>query len=222
LLIAIAVIGILMSLLIPAVSKVMENARRAKGSNCLKQIAMAYSQYCNDDVNGRNISGASNGVAWAVELAKGGYLNDSSIYTFAGDSGATKVVKKSIITDEGGDNEAWGNGDVVFSVYLIDSLPMDAPLSTTPIAFTRGLQTNGKWPNNKEDPAKSVYGDKGGYIAFLDGHVEWFDDLGTDGDDGKLMKWGGGSTNDVTKAIPSFARILDGSTVIIREANSAE
>ena len=55
LLVAIAVIGILISLLIPAVGKVMESARRAKGSNNVKQIALAYNQFAYDDVNGRKI-----------------------------------------------------------------------------------------------------------------------------------------------------------------------
>jgi prepilin-type N-terminal cleavage/methylation domain-containing protein len=79
LLIAIAVIGILMSLLIPAVNKVMESARRTKGANCLKQIATAYNQYCNDDVNGRNIDLQENdetGLNWSLVLARAGYLNE--------------------------------------------------------------------------------------------------------------------------------------------------
>jgi prepilin-type N-terminal cleavage/methylation domain-containing protein len=55
LLIAIAIIGILLTLLMPVVNKVMESVRRTKGANCLKQIAAAYNQYYNDDVNGRHI-----------------------------------------------------------------------------------------------------------------------------------------------------------------------
>ncbi|MDR1591173.1 MAG: type II secretion system GspH family protein [Puniceicoccales bacterium] len=220
LLIAIVIIGILMSLLIPAVSKVLENARRAKGANCLKQIAMAYSQYCNDDVNGRNICLENkDGLEWALVLAKAGYLNDPNMYTFSGDSGASKVTKKSIVTADLTDNQAWNDTDPEeFSVYLIDNVPIDAPLSTTPIAFTRGYPETdstglAKWPKT------GVYGDKGGYIAFLDGHVEWFEDLGRN-DDGKLMVWGGtGTTNRIEEAIPNTATILTANGNSNRDGN---
>jgi prepilin-type N-terminal cleavage/methylation domain-containing protein/prepilin-type processing-associated H-X9-DG protein len=215
LLIAIAVIGILMSLLIPAVNKVMESARRTKGANSLKQIATAYNQYCNDDVNGRNISGATSGLDWALVLARTGYLNDPNMYTFSGDSGATKVMKKVIVDPDSKDNKAWGeSGPEEFSVYLISDIPAGAPLSTTPIAFTRGIPDNtndksGSSSTVAKWPSSGVYGDKGGHIAFLDGHVEWFDDLGPDDDGGKLMKWGGsGATNDILKAIPGKAVVL--------------
>ncbi|MDR1906905.1 MAG: type II secretion system GspH family protein [Puniceicoccales bacterium] len=218
LLIAIVIIGILMSMLIPAVSKVMENARRTKGASCLKQIVMAYSQYCNDDVNGRNINvtDGTKGIGWALVLAKSGHLNDPNMYCFSGDSGATKVVKKSIVDATLGDNQAWGTGTVEFSVYLINNIPMDAPLTTTPVAFTRGIPkvTNG---SNAKWPTTGVYGDKGGYIGFLDGHVEWFDDLGTN-TDGKLMVWGGtGTTNDIFTAIPGTAQIFSASAIVANE-----
>jgi prepilin-type N-terminal cleavage/methylation domain-containing protein/prepilin-type processing-associated H-X9-DG protein len=237
LLIAIAVIGILISLLIPAVNKVMESARRAKGANCLKQIAMAYSQYCNDDVNGRNINltGTVTGKEWALVLARGGYLNDPNIYSFSGDSGASKVVKKAIVESNLSDADAWDGEDemIEFSVYLINNVPMDAPLSTTPIVFTRGIpvevknaegNTVAKWPEDKNDPrASGVYGSKGGYIAYLDGHVEWYEDLGGSGSDGsnvgKLVAWGGsGVTNKIEETIPSTATILKASGVV--EINS--
>ncbi|MDR0590694.1 MAG: prepilin-type N-terminal cleavage/methylation domain-containing protein [Puniceicoccales bacterium] len=226
LLIAIAVIGILISLLVPAVNKVMDSARRTKGANCLKQIAMAYSQYCNDDVNGRNINltDKATGKEWALVLARGGYLNDPNIYSFSGDSGASKVVRKAIVDSSLADNNAWdGDDDIEFSVYLINNVPMDAPLSTTPIAFTRGIpEVSGgvaRWPENKSDPKEGgVYGSKGGYIAYLDGHVEWYEDLGGDGEEGnsagKLVAWGGGgTTNDILQTIPSSAAVLKASGV---------
>jgi prepilin-type N-terminal cleavage/methylation domain-containing protein/prepilin-type processing-associated H-X9-DG protein len=231
LLVAIAVIGILISMLIPAVSKVMDSARRARGANCLKQIALAYSQYCNDDVNGRNINltddqeGGVTAKGWALVLARGGYLNDPNIYSFSGDSGASKVLKKAIVDSTLTDNDAWDGDDseIEFSVYVINNVPVDAPLSTTPIAFTRGIPrvTNdpegkvAKWPEDKGDAKKSgVYGTKGGYIAYLDGHVEWCEDLGSD-EEGKLISWGGdGTTNDILRAIPHTASVLSASEKI--------
>jgi prepilin-type processing-associated H-X9-DG protein len=137
------------------------------------------------------------------------------MYTFSGDSGATEVVKKVIVDPDSADNKAWGDSESTeFSVYLINNIPVGAPLSTTPIAFTRGIPevTNDKSNQDTEVakwPTTGVYGDKGGYIAFLDGHVEWFDDLGPD-DNGKLMMWAkSGTTNDIKKAIPGAAVILN-------------
>jgi prepilin-type N-terminal cleavage/methylation domain-containing protein/prepilin-type processing-associated H-X9-DG protein len=206
LLVAIAVIGILISMLIPAVNKVLDSARRIRGANYLRQIAMAYSQYANDDVNGRNISadtttGATTGEAWAEILAKGGYLNDPNMYCFTGDSGAATIAKKTIVDSEGAPTTAWTIGDKDFSVWLFAGVPVGAPLTTTPIACTRGLKEDGTWST------AGVYGTKGGYIAFLDGHVEWFENL-TDGG-GKLLTYGDSTpTPDITKAISAEALIL--------------
>lgn len=226
LLVAIAVIGILISMLIPAVGKVMENARRAKGSNNMKQIALAYNQYMNDDVDGRCINQgaiadsdwkdfAENSLQWLIILGRRGFLNDPSVYCFSGDSLATSVVAKSIVKT--GDttattSNAWGDEtNPKFSVSVVAGIPASAPMSTTPIAFTRGLlyedsgsQSVGTW--SKTD---GVYQDKGGYIAFLDGHVEWFENLGSS-TSGKLVKWGGdGTTNNILEALPTSAYIFD-------------
>jgi prepilin-type processing-associated H-X9-DG protein len=40
------------------------------------------------------------------------------------------------------------------------------PLATTPLAFTRGLKIDGTW-----DEKYGLYGSKGGYVVFCDGHV---------------------------------------------------
>jgi prepilin-type processing-associated H-X9-DG protein len=134
------------------------------------------------------------------------------MYCFAGDSGASKIVKNTIVGGNLNDNDAWGN-DCEFSVYVISGIPIDAPPSTTPLAFTRGIPKvendlrNGgtkvaKWPEN------GVYGTKGGQIVYLDGHVKWYDDLGGLGEAGKLVAWNGAPTNDIAKTIPSSAHIL--------------
>jgi prepilin-type N-terminal cleavage/methylation domain-containing protein/prepilin-type processing-associated H-X9-DG protein len=224
LLVAIAVIGILVAMLIPAVSKVLESARRAKDANCLKQIAIAYYQYCMEDINGRNISSdCISALDWALILAK--YLNDPSMYCFSGDSRASKVVKKAIITESGSDNEAWDlDKGLEFSVYLISGIPVGAPLTSTPIAFTRGIPSTKYDSSTKSDsekiakwPSTGVYGSTGGYIAFLDGHVEWFENLGTSAE-GKLLTWNSNAlTNNIFKAIPKDALILETGGPIIEE-----
>ena len=146
LLVAIAVIGILISLLIPAVGKVMESARRAKGSNNVKQIALAYNQYAYDDVNGRTIDvgtavldstkdTAQTAVEWAIVLARKGYLNDPNVYCFSGDSTAMPIAAKSIATTATAETTtAWDTTDAKkpnFSVIVAAGVPSDAPIHLT-------------------------------------------------------------------------------------------
>ena len=229
LLVAIAVIGILISLLIPAVGKVMESARRAKGANNVKQIALAYNQYAFDDVNGRTIpngtltetvDAASSLAEWAMVLARKGYLNDPSVYCFSGDSKAAKVIKKSIansataILDENSAPWDWS----AFSVLVAIGVPADAPLSTTPVVITRDIvrfseEFSGASESDQEQMRgmMSLYKNGGGYIGFLDGHVEWFDDLGIDESHGKLVHYYTRKpTNSIDKALPGGCSFMGG------------
>jgi prepilin-type processing-associated H-X9-DG protein len=83
----------------------------------------------------------------------------------------------------------------LFSYCWILNLPTNCPLDTTPIGFTRGLREDGLW-----DKDAGLYGSKGGYIVYADGHVKW-----CDGDKPvKFLRWDGtGYTNDIRYAVPS-------------------
>jgi prepilin-type processing-associated H-X9-DG protein len=80
--------------------------------------------------------------------------------------------------------------------------------SEIPIAYTRGLRdgtTNpGTWGNSKVNfDLGSVFESNGGFIAFLDGHVEWYENLGT-GDKCVLRKYGTYEmTNKIYEALPN-------------------
>jgi prepilin-type processing-associated H-X9-DG protein len=78
---------------------------------------------------------------------------------------------------------------------LILNLPSHVPLNTTPLGFTRGLNKNGKW-----DEPSGLYGSKGGYVVYADGHVTWFE-----GDKpAKFLKWDqSGYTSDIRQTVPS-------------------
>ena len=65
-----------------------------------------------------------------------------------------------------------------FSISLVAGLSSDAPGSTTPLAWTRGLQPDGSW--SFDSP---FYGE-GGFILFLDGHVEFHETV-----DGALLNF---------------------------------
>ena len=72
--------------------------------------------------------------------------------------------------------------------------------STTPIAWTRGLQLDGTWAKH------SPYGSNGGYIAFVSGDVQFYHNLTDDG--GRLARFDGkGKTANILEALPSGNRI---------------
>lgn len=238
LLLAVAVTAGFVALLVPAVSKVMEETRQNKGAKCLKDIAVAYSKYKDDEIRGNSIGYGDirndaqedrvvNAVQWAIILAREGYLNDPNTYICPGDSIASRIREKEIIKtgnmsatlSNAWDRAASGNnaGKVEFSVWVVAGIPEDAPVETTPIALTRGLDWKmGKWTEQRE----GVYGNKGGYIAFLDGHVSWFGDLGegTKGNPGKLIKWGTKEpTSKFLEAIPQGAYLLNASGTLAKE-----
>ncbi|MDR0351116.1 MAG: type II secretion system GspH family protein [Puniceicoccales bacterium] len=196
LLASIAIIGILTSMLVPAINKFMEEGRKTKGNNALSQIAKAYLQYISTNKDGATIDKADKVSDWAFILAKAGCLNDPRMYIFPDDIGINKITSKMICVPPNGTPDVAFAKATAFSVNVAIGIPPDADPSITPIAWTRGLQANGKWSPS------GVYGDKGGFIAFLDGHVEWFRDLGTDATEGKLVKSSDGSpTNNILEAL---------------------
>jgi hypothetical protein len=174
----------------------------------------------NDQDGGRRLS------TFAAQLAgfdqksiKDIILNDPYVYISTGDKYASKVLTTAICNFDGTKNTAltWadkasnfmttGSGVTFFISYcLVFSLPSIAPLSTTPLGFTRGLRVDGKW-----DEKGGLYGSKGGYVVYADGHVVWFD-----GDrPARFLKWNGQAyTSDIREAIPSAAFITCGNGFI--------
>jgi prepilin-type N-terminal cleavage/methylation domain-containing protein len=196
LLVSIAVIGILTSMLVPVIGKVLEEGRKTKGSNALSQIAKAYLQYINTREDISAINKAVKISDWALVLAQAGFLNDSRMYIFPYDVGASKILSKVICSPSKGTPDLAFSGATAFSVSVAIGVPVHSDSSITPIVWTRGLQPNGKWSTT------GVYGTKGGFIAFLDGHVEWFSDLGEDATNGKLVKSSDGtSTNNILESL---------------------
>jgi hypothetical protein len=61
---------------------------------------------------------------------------------------------------------------------------------------------NGKWHSQY-----GLYGDKGGYIVFCDGHTTWFDESKP----AKFLKWDqSGYSSDIREAVPVNAFISGG------------
>ncbi|MDR2812356.1 MAG: prepilin-type N-terminal cleavage/methylation domain-containing protein [Puniceicoccales bacterium] len=207
LIVVIAIIGTLMAFVLPSISGVLERSRRSAAQNCLKKIADAYLMY-REDKGDFDSSTVTNIKTFALLLAREGFLNDPNCYVFPSDAKAQSInkVKKNTIVHGNGTTETgcWtsDSNPNSFSVNIIIGLSDSCQPNTTPIAYTRGLQSNGTWSMD------GVFGAKGGFIAFLDGKVKWFDDV-----QNKLMKADmTGMTNNLKDAIPpTDAKIIGGS-----------
>jgi prepilin-type N-terminal cleavage/methylation domain-containing protein len=173
LMVVIAIIAILSAILVPSVRKAIDSARRTRGSNSMRQLAVAYMNYSNTFGDQRTMpTRVVSHYDWALELAKANVLNEANVYFWTDDpllKGKTDIPK--FVKNGSGwpSNGYWT--DPGPSVVMLVGVDPNAPATTTPIAWTRGLDLEtGNW-----DASKGVYGDAGGFVAFLDGHVEWFE-----------------------------------------------
>jgi prepilin-type N-terminal cleavage/methylation domain-containing protein/prepilin-type processing-associated H-X9-DG protein len=159
LLTVIAIIGILAAILIPAVGKVREVANKTKSAS--------------------NIYGVGSFLAKQVDLT------DASIWIIGSDpavadysSTLPAVVGFRNNENVYEDSQDWVNGVPVGYDFAI-GISGNAPTSTTPLTWTRGMNTGtGTW--GKDTP----WG-LGGHIAYLDGHVQFYTELGEE--DGQLV-----------------------------------
>jgi prepilin-type processing-associated H-X9-DG protein len=201
------VLGVIASILIPTVGSVYTGPRRTPSANKLSQIAITCSTYSTSGITPRNLQlppGSTTHDA-AFILAKYADLNDASLYFFPSDARAPSPLPKSVIVGDipTATAPAPDFANATLSVVIAANVSTSAPSTTTPIAWDRGLQTNGKWS------LTSPWQGKGGHIAFLDGHVEWFDKLDASDPFNSLLKYGTHTpTANITEALPPGAVIL--------------
>lgn len=166
LLVVIAIIAILSAILFPAIRKAIDSARRTRCSNHMRQIAMAYMNYSHGFSG--DLRAIPNTVTktcdWAKVLADAGVLNEAAVFLWSDDSALKGETIPKAIKGKTGES-VWNKPSVV----CLSGVDPYAPATTTPIAWSRGLSTeDGTWSDG-------VFGSEGGFVAFLDGHVEWFE-----------------------------------------------
>jgi hypothetical protein len=103
--------------------------------------------------------------------------------------------------------DCWGSRTLTensFSVLIAIDIPDSCQPNTTPIAWTRGVGTGGEWSSTN-----GVFGTKGGFIAFLDGKVKWFDNVVN-----KLMKYDMTTTvSKINSTLPLGCKIISGASM---------
>ncbi|MDR2372176.1 MAG: type II secretion system GspH family protein [Puniceicoccales bacterium] len=220
----ITIIGILLAICLPIMSAIKLSAQKVKDVSNLQTVAAAWRECVIN--RGWVIEGADNRYVtnFARQMAGQGksnasdmVLNDPHVYISSGDKYASKVqggegvavttetisclkndvvdytfcytpTTNCIVTDE-----------YLFSYCLMLNLPAYVSQDTTPLAFTRGLNKNGKW-----DEKIGLYSNKGGYVVYCDGHVTWFDN----DNPAKFLHWNGQEyTTDIRQAVPNCVRI---------------
>jgi prepilin-type N-terminal cleavage/methylation domain-containing protein/prepilin-type processing-associated H-X9-DG protein len=214
LLTVIAIIGILAAIIIPTVGAVQKKAGMVKSSSNMRQIATAYNNFSTGGSRTKTISKgtwtdanstqANDQKQWAQVLASNVDLNDASLYFIdrADDVSGINIPRVILVEDEGvyTPGTEWGELDAdVVSYAFVVNMSANAPTSTTPLLWTKGLQDddNGTWA------VASPWGTDGGHIAFMDGHVEWFDKSIDD----RLV--GGKASGSAGQATSSIADAID-------------
>lgn len=193
LLTVIAIIGILAAILIPAVGKVREVANKTKSASNIRSIAVSYATYSTSGGKVRTLNSTKlTGAGFADDiygvgsfLAKQVDLTDASIWIIGSDPAVADYADPlpAIVGYRNDQNvyvvgPDWKSPAPVGYDFAI-GVSGNAPTSTTPLLWTRGLDlTNGTW--GKDTP----WG-LGGHIAYLDGHVQFYTELGPE--DGQLV-----------------------------------
>ncbi len=206
----IAIIGILTTILLPSVGQAIDRARRMKDANNLRQLAAAYINYLYNSPNQYEINTCKNLYEFASILAKQGYLSNPEMYYISSDYLiAGHKPPRSI--------GMWRNNNWILnkdfqnfplSIVIITNISSSAPASTTPIAYTRGLDPrSGTWRESVGDNG-GVYSNTGGYIVFLDGHVQFFSNL-TDETNQLINYYTGDNTSNIQNALNHHAKALN-------------
>jgi hypothetical protein len=235
----------------PAMSAIKLSAQKIQDVSHLKKIAEAWRECTiNRGWVTSGITDCPRVSSLVAQLAGDGkidpsdaILNDPCVYVSSGDKYASKIRAESIAVLDGGKINgrpgtvidgyvAWAANASNFliahgcliSYVLACNLPSTAPLATTPLAFTRGLREDGKW-----DEKAGLYGSKGGYVVYCDGHSVWFDGSRP----AKFLHWNGQKyTSNIREAIPNSAFLTcgdsftntnyksDGSLVILYHAGT--
>jgi prepilin-type N-terminal cleavage/methylation domain-containing protein/prepilin-type processing-associated H-X9-DG protein len=212
LLTVIAIIGILAAILIPAVGKVREVANKSTSASNMRSIAVSYATFSQSGgrtkvLNQNRLTGAGFGATVqgvAQFLGDEVDLTDASLWRIGVDPIviASEPNPPTVGFRDGSGtytaNTQFASSPVSYDFVL--GVGGNDPTTTTPLLWTRGLGTNGTWDN-------TTPWQRGGHIAYLDGHVTFYNEL-DDQEEGLVNRTTGQLTANYTEALSSLATVL--------------
>ncbi len=191
LLTVIAIIGVLAAVLFPGVQGVMRSAKKNSALNKLRSIGQGYMNWAQGGKvmvkTGTSVSGgavATKVSEYAANLPIGAALDSGELWFVDGDAMLEKntivLMPKNVIRVSGTTNIidpafttaiTQGTG-TSWTVYSGTSSGLVGSVAV-PLAWTRGLNNAGSWPQADGTATGSVWGSEGGHIVYGDGHVSW-------------------------------------------------